>query len=503
MGAATVAGTAGTQPAGAGTPERPVDRAGPGSPLAPDRRWRTALARSLPVEHDYRPRIEGALPVGLAGRLFRNGPGLFERGGQRQRNLLDGDGMIQCFDLADGRARYRNRFVRTEKFLEEEAAGVYLSPTWTTPAPGGLFANLGSRFRSQAGVATLVRNDQLLALDEGTPQAFYALDPATLDTRGPMPLPGGLDMRGCKAHTKTDPRTGDWYVAATDYGRHMTLRWLALDRQGAIKAEGAVRSPRMTYIHDFLVTERYLLFVLHAVEFSPFGMLAGLRTFADSLAWKPEQGNLVLVQDKAGGAPLLLEAPAAWMWHALNAYERGSTLVADFVGYATPDHFIGPNPAFAAVVRGEEGAAEFPGHVRRYLINPKAKTLQEETVAAGHHEFPMIDPRVGLDEHRYGYFACGRTGEWILDGVARLDLAGGARDEFRFGPQHFVGEPIFAPRGPGEGDGWILTLVQSGEHGRSFLAVFEAAALAAGPVAKVHLRHHTPISFHGYWQNRA
>jgi all-trans-8'-apo-beta-carotenal 15,15'-oxygenase len=471
-----------------------------GTPLAADRRWCTALVRSLTVEHDYRPHIEGALPTGLEGRLFRNGPGRFERANYRKRNLLDGDGMIQCFDFTDGSVRYRNRFVRTDKFVAEEAAGAYLHPTWTTRAPGGLLANLGARIPSQAGVTTLVRDGRLLALDEIEP--LHALDPATLDTLGPFAFPDGIEMPGCKAHTKTDPYTGDWYLAATDYGRAMTLRWLVLGKDGVAKAQRAIRSPRMTYLHDFLVTERHLVFILHPVAFSPFAMLAGLRSFADSLTWKPKQGNLVLVQDKAGGKPALIEAPAAWMWHALNAYERGGAIIADFVGYEAPDHFIGDAPAFSAVTRSEEGEAKHPGTVRRYVIDPKARTLREETIDAGNHEFPMVDLRMALRKHRYGWFACGHAGDWIFDGVTRLDMESGAREEYRFGSRHFVGEPIFAPRGVREGDGWILAQVQSGETGTNFLAVFEAANLAAGPVAKVHLRHHAPISFHGHWESR-
>ena len=180
-------------------------------------------------------------------------------------------------------------------------------------------------------------------------------------------------------------------------------------------------------------------------------------------------------------------------------FERNGAIIADFVGYDTPDHFIGRAPAFAAVMRGEDGEAEFPGTIRRYVIDLKTKALRQEIIDAGNHEFPMINLRVGLQEHRYGYFACGRAGDWILDGVARVDMDSGAREEFRFGPRHFVGEPIFAPRGSSEGDGWILTQVQSGETGKSFLAVFDAGNLGAGPVAKVHLRHHVPLSFHGYW----
>ncbi len=469
-------------------------------PLSADRQWRTALARSLPTEHDYRPRIEGTLPDGLKGRLYRNGPGLFERDGHRKRSLLDGDGMIQCFDFTAGGVRYRNRFVRTEKFVAEEQAGAYLHPTWTTRAPG-FFANLGGHIPTQAGVATVIRDGQLLALDEAVP--LYALDPDSLDTLGAFAFPDGVEMPGCKAHTKIDPRTGDWHLAATGYGRVLTLRWLVVGKDGAVKAQGAVESPRMTYIHDFLATERYLVFILHAVEFTPFAMLAGLRSFTDSLTWKPEQGNLILVIDKAGGEPAFFEAPAAWMWHALNAYEHRGTLVADFVGYDMPDHFISANPAFSSIMRGAEGEAAFPGTVRRYLIDLKAMSLREEDIDAGHHEFPMTDPRVALREHRYGWFACGPVGDWIFDGVARIDMKSGARDEFRFGPRHFVGEPIFAPRGGAENDGWILAQAQSGDTGLSFLAVFDAADLAAGPIAKAHLRHHAPFGLHGYWAARA
>ncbi len=341
--------------------------------------------------------------------------------------------MIQCFEFTDRGVRYCNRFVRTEKYIAEAAAGNLLHPTWTTRAPGGMLANLGGRIPTQAGVTTLVRNGRLLALDEVEP--LYTLDPATLDTLGPYAFPGGVEMPGCKAHTRTDPLSGDWILAATEYGRRMTLRWLILGKDGAVKAHQALTSPRMTYLHDFMATERYIVFVLHAVEFSPFGMLAGTRSFTDSLTWRPEQGNLVMLLDKSSGESVLVEAPAAWMWHGLNAYEHEGSVVADFVGYDAPDHFLGDNAAFSALMRGEEGKAEFPGTLRRYVIDPQARSLRETSVNAGHHEFPIVDPRAGLQRHRYGYFAVGPTGDWILDGVARFDMESGMREEYRFGSQ--------------------------------------------------------------------
>lgn len=173
------------------------------------------------------------------------------------------------------------RFVRTEKFIAEEVAGIFSYPTWTTLAPAGLFTNLGNRIKSQAGVTTLVRDGSVLALDEVIP--LHVLDPDSLDTLGTFNFPEGVEMPGSKAHTKTDPVSGDWVLAATEYGHTMTLRWLVLARDGTVKAQGAVKSPRMTYLHDFMVTERYIIFVLHPVEFSPAGMLLGLRSFTDSL----------------------------------------------------------------------------------------------------------------------------------------------------------------------------------------------------------------------------
>ena len=77
---------------------------------------------------------------------------------------------------------------------------------------------------------------------------------------------------------------------------------------------------------------------------------------------------------------MFIDAPAAYMWHSLNAYQQNGAIIADFVGYDTPDHFIGRAPAFAAVMRGEDGEAEFPGTIRRYVIDLKAKALRQEII---------------------------------------------------------------------------------------------------------------------------
>jgi all-trans-8'-apo-beta-carotenal 15,15'-oxygenase len=51
-----------------------------------------------------------------------------------------------------------------------------------------------------------------------------------------------------------------------------------------------------------------------------------------------------------------------------------------------------------------------------------------------------------------------------------------------------------------EDRGWLLCEVLEGKSEKSFIAVFDAAELQDGPTAKVRLRHHLPMSFHGWWQ---
>ncbi len=66
-------------------------------------------------------KIVGELPRELNGTLYRNGPNpQFDAPGA---HWFVGDGMLHAFHLENGRASYRNRWVRTPKWLAEHDAG--------------------------------------------------------------------------------------------------------------------------------------------------------------------------------------------------------------------------------------------------------------------------------------------------------------------------------------------------------------------------------------------
>jgi all-trans-8'-apo-beta-carotenal 15,15'-oxygenase len=465
--------------------------------------WLTLLATSEEGGRDYAPEVEGTLPADLAGVLYRNGPGLFERGGYRKQHLLDGDGLVQRLSIRNGKAHYRNAFVQTPRFKAEAAAGRYKYASWTTRRPGGMLSNLmGGDIESQAGVTVYPVHGKVAARDESGHTFF--VDPRTLATTGQQKV---SDMSGgYKAHAKLDPDTNEWILAGQGFGPSMSLK-VTIYRPTLEKvSEFSFDAPRQVYIHDFMATKSHILFVLHPCNFSPFGFLAGMKSFSDSLTFNGDDGTILAVVSKDGGTPRYFDVPGSFMWHALNAHEDNGEIIADIVAYDEPDHFIGEAPLFKTLMTGETGNAAFPGTIRRYVMSLETGQAREEILDAGNHEFPMTDPRVQLGKHRVGYFATGGVGG-INSGIKRMDMQTGATQVFDFGAENVqAGEPVFAPRDETSGtidDGWLIAQCLDAQTKRSFFAVFDAQKVEDGPLARIWLTHHMPISFHGGWTGSA
>ena len=435
------------------------------------------LAVSLDGEKAYAPRVEGTLPKGLRGTLYRNGPGLFDRGGKRRRALLDGDGLVQSFRFGEDGVFFRARFVRTDKFVDEERAGRFVWATFSTQAPGGLLANVlpQRKIRSQAGVTVVPRWGRLFAFDE-------------------MSLPWELD-----------PETGEWLHFGLEFGRKPRVHLTTFAADGSLAAHDAYPLPRFSYLHDWFVTRRHVVLHLHPATIEPFGLLLGLRSIVGSLRWRGEDGSLLMVlpRDRRGGAtPRLVESEASFMWHSFNGHEEGDELVLDFVGYDDPDHFIGEDPLATAVMEGRRGRFEHPGCVRRFRIAPGAKRARNELLLAGNVEWPRIDDRLLGRRQRRGWVASGRPGRFFPNAVARVDFERGELGTFDFGDRVFATEPVFVPDPgrTGEEGGWLLVELYDGDTRRSSLAVLDAARIEDGPVARLLLEHHVPVSFHGSWR---
>jgi all-trans-8'-apo-beta-carotenal 15,15'-oxygenase len=473
---------------------------GPGQPYL-------GLAATLRGEHDYEAVVEGKIPPELRGTFYRIGPGLFDRNGLRRRTVLDGDGMVQSFRFHDRGVRYRNRFVRTRRFVAEEAAGRFLYPTWGTQAPGGLLANFwrAGDVTSQASVTVYRVNGRLYAFDEGS--LPYELDPDTLATTGEssLGLPPGLTVYA--AHSKVDGTNGDWIHFGVRFGPDPELHVTIFDRGGRLTSHRSFPLPRNVYMHDWFVTDRWLVFNFQPLEIHVWGFLLGLRSMVDSLRWNPGEGNLLMVLERTcGEAPLFIETQARFMWHTVNACTDRGEIVADFVGYDNPDHLVGPDAAAFAVMKGKMGKHDYPGMLRRYRIDPARKCVSEELIARGGFEWPRINGLHLCREYRIVYLARQRPGEFFWSRINRVDMTTGTTSSFDFGGREYCSEPVFIPlpgRSYAPGDpvepGWLLTEVYDSVSRTSYLTVLRSERIEDGPVARIRLSHHAPFSYHGWW----
>ena len=466
----------------------------------------SALARSITDEYNYETAIEGRLPQELSGVLYKNGPGLFERNGLRKRCLLDGDGMIQAFRITDGRVYFQNKFVQTSKYVEESAASRFLYATWTTQAPGGVLGNfLGGRTQGQAGVTAIVRNGKLYAFDDAYPA--YELDATTLSTKGSTSLGIPQNSSIFFSHSKIDGINGDWIFFGLKIGARVILHITIFGKDGRPKGNQKIKLPRAVYIHDFFVTSRYFIFNLPSINISLFDYLSGQKSFLGSMRWRPEIGNIILVVDRLGEKPAFqLGAEPCWMWHVLNAYEVGDEIIADYIGYHNPDHILGNDPALCAIMEGRKGEYNYPGEIRRYVINPAKKNILSETLDKGDYEFPFVNPRYVCHKHRFGYFAQRLRGEVYFTGIGRVDMKTLNSANYDFGKGIFCSEPVFIPRpnfiySPDSDSepGWLVTEVLDSGKQKTFLALFRSDYVSEGPIAKAYLNHPMPLGLHGFW----
>mmetsp|Transcript_29065 Transcript_29065/g.86041 ORF Transcript_29065/g.86041 Transcript_29065/m.86041 type:complete len:262 (-) Transcript_29065:2848-3633(-) len=86
------------------------------------RDMRAYMKQSSLIEYDYwvHPEwVDGAVPKELQGTYLRNGSGMQASG----RHPFDGDGQVISLAFRDGHTFFRNRFVKTKGFLDEQKAG--------------------------------------------------------------------------------------------------------------------------------------------------------------------------------------------------------------------------------------------------------------------------------------------------------------------------------------------------------------------------------------------
>jgi carotenoid cleavage dioxygenase len=423
--------------------------------------------------------VTGAIPPALDGLLLRNGPNPIAPDPASYHWFI-GDGMLHGIELRGGRARYRNRWVRTDGACD--ALG-------ETP-PAGQPVDVFPGGSSVANTHVVAHAGRIFALVEVNLPTEVRPD---LSTVGRVDFGGAL-RSPMTAHPKVDPATGELHFFGYDVMGPPWLRYHVLDASGTLVRSVDITIAGPSMVHDFAITERNVVFFDLPVVYD-FGLL-GQQPFP--AAWKPEYGARVGVMPRDGG-----DADVRWsdvelcyVFHPMNAYddgaEPGSRVVVDVARW----------PEMFSTDRHGPGASGSPT-LDRWTIDPAAGKVVEERLDARSQEFPRVDERRLGRRHRFGYAA-----EAVVDGplhafgaLLQHDLDRGTVTRHDFGPGTGAGEALFVPESPDapEGEGWVLSVVYDAARDASDVAVLDATDFAGPPVALVHLPRRVPYGFHGSW----
>jgi all-trans-8'-apo-beta-carotenal 15,15'-oxygenase len=448
--------------------------------------------------------LEGRVPDGLDGVWWRNGPARFERGAVRYGHPFDGDGMIARFDLSQNARRIRTRFVQTPEFIAEQRADKILYRGFGTQKPGGIAANMMRlQFKNPANTSVIWHAGRLLALWEGG--APTRIDATTLATIGREDLNGVLRSRGptqatFSAHPCLDQATGTLYNFGLRWGLRQQLIIYAIDNTGCARIERVIALDRLTFIHDFMLTPHWYVFLLPAVRFNVARMALGIDTPVNSLQCQPRNAMTALLVPRGGGPPIQIATVPGFVFHMVGAFEEPSgRVICDIMRLDTIPAIDQLDELFAP--NGQGGCAQ----PMRLILDPPKRMMHEvQRLDASHTatELPITAQSSGLPYRSFWATAAslGRRQPYH-SALVRICPGQGIvarRDMFPALPS----EPCFVRRPDCRHaeDGWILTVIH--QPGRAAeLWILDAETLSV--ICRLGLPVPLPPSLHGCWADRA
>lgn len=418
--------------------------------------------------------ITGEIPSDLQGVYMRNGPNP-KFPPIEYHYPFDGDGMIHGVYFDKQQASYKNRFVMTYDLQAEIKANRALFGSVFNPImPDQKYFDYPvSPFKDGAFIHVIKHADFYLALHEAAPA--YEIN-RELETLG-MWNPSRDNPINVNAHTRLDPKTGELFLITYDV-KPPYLTYYVLDKAGKLICTRAIEKPYGSMIHDFLLSENYLIIVDSPILF-------GDEAAGPFLQWKPElQTRIGLIPRSSEQQSLWLETSAFFVFHFINAYEDQNQLVLDYAAY---NDF----PLFSK--QKDSGC-----HLTRMMIDLSNKQIKTQKLNSLNIEFMRINDNYQTLPYQYCYAVDMAAQRHRL---LKFDMKKHSMTHHDFGESCEISEPIFAPKKNPvtEDDGYILSFVYDKAKDSSVLVILNAKDIAAKPLALVHLPQRVPHGLHGSW----
>lgn len=466
---------------------------------------------------------EGEIPPDLAGGFYRTGPTWKRPTKQGTVGLLSMDGMAQGLVIADGRADFRNRWIRTPKYELEELHGKGMFEwsdgkwsDWRNFGYGEVKRDQYTRGVSQ-GTANInmfpFAGEILASGEQGGPP--IALDPLTLETKGfvrwsnklspGLHDPAAYGDAAFTAHPKWDHDTGELYGwAYCDEEPFVTIHSIAPD--GAVTSRELWDAPYNSVAHDIWLTPQWIV-----MPFQPF--IVSKKRIHDGLGvfgWDPDLPIVLAMiprDDFAQGKIRYVDADIEpqYVMHTLSANATNGTLTFDAPIFERP-----PFPFEDDFADGDDVALFYSlakSTLGRWTLDLASGKVKSERLSDRPSELPKVDERFYGKGYTWGYMVGGdpkRDGMSMKSLIVR-NMETGAEQEYRIRHDQplAVLEATFAPRSPDapEGDGYLIVPVSRWAENLGEYMIFDTYDITKGPICRIELPFLMGWTPHGHWMD--
>ncbi|TWC68094.1 carotenoid cleavage dioxygenase [Pseudomonas sp. SJZ103] len=449
--------------------------------------------------------VEGTLPASILGVFYQVAPDPQYPPMLGSDMFFNGDGMVSGFYFADGKVSLRRRYVQTDRLLAQRREGRSLNGVYRNT-----YTNdpLAAKNNTTANTSVIPHNGRLLALKEDA--LPWAMDLQTLETLGEWDFAGQIKSATFTAHPKIDPVTGNLLAFSYEAKGDGTpdMAYFELSPDGKLLKEIWFQAPYAAMVHDFAVTEHYVVFPLIPLTVDVERMKKGGPHFQ----WQPDLPQLFAVLPRNGNAQAIrwFKGPKdSFQGHTLNAFDQDGKVYVDMPVTGGNVFYFFPQ-ADGAVPAPED----LPSSLMRWTfdLNDARDDVEPQPLTDYMCEFPRCDERYLGRPYEHGFVlafdptlpynpANGPMPFQFFNQLAHLNLKTGSTDAWFPGDNSCFQEPIFIPRSSDaeEADGYVVALLNVLDQARSELVILDSRDMASGPIARVKVPLRMRMSLHGCW----
>ena len=413
--------------------------------------------------------VHGNIPPDLSGVYLRTGPN--PKSGTGEHWFL-GDGMVHGIRLSDGKAQwYKNRFLQTPDITDP----------LRDPSVG-----LGDLRRGKGNTHVVAHNKKILCLEEA--HWPWEID-AQLNTVGCQNFNEALSC-SMTAHPKACPTTGELLAFSYFNFAQPYLNYICIGADGELKQLEGIELPQMVMMHDFNITENYVVFMD-----LPLALDLDLLATGIPFRFKRESGARLGVMPRNGTSSDVrwFEIDPCYVFHQVNAWDKDDVITL---------YVSRQKSAFGA----DSGDYSEVGRLHRWNIDLRRGSVSEQPIDDRPADFGRVNDTLVGKESRFGYLMAldgeGNSEEPVYGPLLyQYDLHTGKCAEHDLGEGTRGAEPVFVPAtdAKAEDEGWLLSLVHSETKGKSRLIIVDAQEFASPPVATIELPFRVPYGAHGNW----